>query len=111
MNVVGKVFGEVGSIAGASLSHRALEGVSVSVGQHAIVSLVGTSGCGKSTLLRIVSGLDFPSSGRVALHGRAVSGPTPEFGMVFTSPRLMPWLTVRETVRRPRPHIPTTHPA
>ncbi|HEY9548880.1 MAG TPA: ABC transporter ATP-binding protein [Kiloniellaceae bacterium] len=96
---VGKVFGEAGSIAGASLSHRALAGVTLSVGQHEIVSLVGTSGCGKSTLLRIVSGLDLPSSGRVALHGREVSGPTPEVGMVFQEPRLMPWLTVRENVR------------
>jgi sulfonate transport system ATP-binding protein len=96
---VGKVFGEAGSLAGASLSHRALEGVSLSVGQHEIVSLVGTSGCGKSTLLRIISGLDLPTSGRVAVGGRAVAGPTPEVGMVFQEPRLMPWLTVRENVR------------
>jgi len=96
---VGKVFGEPGALAGAALSHHALEGVSLSVGEHEIVSLVGTSGCGKSTLLRIVSGLDLPTSGRVTLDGRPVSGPTPEVGMVFQEPRLMPWLSVRENVR------------
>ena len=96
---VGKVFGTPGSLAGTSLAHHALDGVSLTVGEHEIVSLVGTSGCGKSTLLRIVSGLDLPTSGRVAVDGRAVTGPTPEIGMVFQEPRLMPWLTVRENVR------------
>src|SRR3546814_7045934 len=73
---VGKVFGEPGSLAGASLAHRALDGVNLSVGEHEIVSLVGTSSCGKSTLLRIVSGLDLPSSGRVTVDGHPVDGPT-----------------------------------
>ena len=83
----------------AGAAHRALDGITLSVGQHEIVSLVGTSGSGKSTLLRIVSGLEAPSSGRVSLDGRAVEGPTPEVGMVFQEPRLMPWLSVRENVR------------
>jgi sulfonate transport system ATP-binding protein len=96
---VGKVFGDPAASTNASLSHHALECVDLSVGQHEIVSLVGTSGCGKSTLLRIVSGLDLPTTGRVALDGRAVTGPTPEVGMIFQEPRLMPWLSVRENVR------------
>jgi len=82
---------------GAGLA--ALEGIDLSVGQHEIVAVVGTSGCGKSTLLRIVSGLERPSGGRVAIDGRTVDGPTDEIGMVFQEPRLMPWLDVRENVR------------
>ncbi len=83
----------------AGVAHQALDGVTLSVGQHEIVSLVGTSGSGKSTLLRLVSGLDTPTCGRIALDGRDVVGPTPEVGMVFQEPRLMPWLSVRENVR------------
>jgi sulfonate transport system ATP-binding protein len=79
--------------------HLALEGVDLSVGEHEIVSLVGTSGCGKSTLLRIVSGLDRPSAGQVALAGRRVDAPDADVAMVFQEPRLMPWLSVRENVR------------
>ena len=77
----------------------ALGGIDLTIGEHEIVALIGASGCGKSTLLRILSGLDRPNAGKVALDGRVVAGPTPEIGMVFQEPRLMPWLTVRENVR------------
>ncbi len=77
----------------------ALDSFNLSVGEHEIVSLVGTSGCGKSTLLRILSGLDSASGGAVSIAGQPVTGPNPDIAMVFQEPRLMPWLTVRENVR------------
>ena len=77
----------------------ALDTFDLSVGEHEIVSLVGTSGCGKSTLLRILSGLDHASGGAVTIGGVPVTGPNPDIAMVFQEPRLMPWLTVRENVR------------
>jgi ABC-type nitrate/sulfonate/bicarbonate transport system ATPase subunit len=49
-------------------------------------------------LLRIVAGLDRPSTGRVLLDGREVSGPGPDRGMVFQSYTLFPWLTVARNI-------------
>ncbi|MDR0340190.1 MAG: ATP-binding cassette domain-containing protein [Puniceicoccales bacterium] len=46
-----------------------LEGVSFSVAQGEIFSIIGASGCGKSSLLRILLGLDLPASGTVRLCG------------------------------------------
>ncbi len=47
------------------------------------VSFVGPSGCGKTTLLMSIAGLIEPSSGRVLVNGRAVTGPPPNLVLVF----------------------------
>ncbi len=59
-----------------------------------LACIVGPSGCGKTTLLSIVAGLDRAFEGSV--RGPAAAG---RLGMVFQTPRLMPWLSVRENVR------------
>ncbi|WP_315733761.1 MULTISPECIES: ABC transporter ATP-binding protein [unclassified Bradyrhizobium] len=77
---------------------RALEPVELTIGTNDFVTILGPSGCGKSTLLRIVAGLDQPTSGKVLLDGREVTGPGADRGMVFQSYTLFPWLTVRENI-------------
>jgi sulfonate transport system ATP-binding protein len=77
---------------------RALDGVSLAVAPGEIVALVGGSGCGKSTLLRLISGLDRPSRGSVALDDAPVTAPHEKIGIVFQEPRLLPWLTVAGNV-------------
>ena len=77
---------------------RALEPIDLAIGNNDFVTILGPSGCGKSTLLRIVAGLDRPSSGRVLLDGREVTGPAADRGMVFQSYTLFPWLTVRDNI-------------
>jgi len=76
----------------------ALQATDLSVQENDFITILGPSGCGKSTLLRMVAGLDTPTSGRIALDGRTVSGPGADRGMVFQSYTLFPWLTVRENV-------------
>ncbi|HHV57233.1 MAG TPA: ATP-binding cassette domain-containing protein [Firmicutes bacterium] len=77
---------------------EALSAASFTVAEGEFITLLGPSGCGKSTLLRIIAGLEEPSTGRVLLGGRPITGPGPERGMVFQSYTLFPWLTVYENI-------------
>lgn len=75
-----------------------INNVSVNVKDKEIVAIVGPSGCGKSTLLKIVAGLLDPSSGKVLINNKNISGPSKERGMVFQQPTPFPWLTVLKNV-------------
>jgi len=56
---VSKVYGDV----------KALDGVSLAVGEGETLGVVGESGAGKTTLLRILSGLEEPTTGSIAFQG------------------------------------------
>lgn len=51
----------------------ALKGISVSVDQGEIVTLIGANGAGKTTTLKTVSGLRNLSSGAIRFDGRDIS--------------------------------------
>ncbi len=76
----------------------ALTDVNLSIDKGKFITLVGPSGCGKSTLLRMVGGLIRRSSGSVSIGGTEIEAPTSGIGMVFQSPVLLPWRTVRQNV-------------
>ena len=77
---------------------NALANTSFKVQPGAFVSLVGPSGCGKSTLLRMIAGLIPPTRSAVLLGGTVVSEPSPDIGIAFQRPVLLPWLTVRGNI-------------
>src|SRR5690606_31991235 len=52
-------------------------GVSLHVGAHELIGLVGGNGSGKSTILRAVSGMIKPRGGRIMFAGEDVGGLTP----------------------------------
>src|SRR5262245_55526502 len=52
---------------------RALDGVSLEVGQGESLAIVGPSGSGKTTLLQLLGCMDVPTSGEVTLAGRPTS--------------------------------------
>ncbi|MDX1731949.1 MAG: ABC transporter ATP-binding protein, partial [Aurantimonas coralicida] len=58
-------------------------------------------GCGKSTLLKIMSGLIPPSTGRVVLQDRPVTGPRRDIGMMFQQATLFPWRTTLQNIVLP----------
>ncbi len=81
-----------------------LNGVSLSVREGEIVTLVGPNGAGKSTLIKTIFGLLTPRRGRVVLRGEEISGREPHSitrrGMSYV-PQLdnvFPSLTVEENL-------------
>ncbi len=76
----------------------ALWDINLEIRSGEFVSVVGPSGCGKSTILRLMAGLIFPTRGQLTLNGQAITGPSPERGMVFQRPTLFPWMTVQDNV-------------
>lgn len=76
----------------------ALERTNLTVASGEFVCLVGPSGCGKTTFLNVVAGLIPASEGSVALDGHDISGSGRDRALVFQSPALFPWRTVRQNV-------------
>ncbi|MBC8000318.1 MAG: ABC transporter ATP-binding protein [Leptolyngbya sp.] len=80
---------------------QALRTLNLGVKEGEFFSLLGPSGCGKTTLLRIIAGFETPSTGKLLVDGKDVSGVPPHkrpVNMVFQSYALFPHLTVFENV-------------
>lgn len=86
---------------------QAVRGVDLEVREGEIVAIVGPSGCGKTTLLSIAGCLLRPTSGKVYIFGREVTGlgqgRLAEFrlrhiGFVFQAFNLLPALSARENI-------------
>ena len=90
---LGKIFGAV------PRAVTALEQIDLEVFDNEFVTLVGASGCGKSTLLRIIGGLDYHTSGDIAVSGKPVKGPGADRAMVFQHYSLYPWLNVMQNIK------------
>jgi NitT/TauT family transport system ATP-binding protein len=77
---------------------RAVEDITLEVGENEFVTLVGASGCGKSTLLKLVAGLTPATRGTIHIRGATVREPFPDVGFVFQQPVLLPWRSVLDNV-------------
>jgi NitT/TauT family transport system ATP-binding protein len=77
---------------------RALEDIDLDVRDGEFVSILGPSGCGKSTLLRVIGGLT-TADGTATLEGRPIDGPSPDVGIVFQKPNLLPWRNIESNLR------------
>jgi branched-chain amino acid transport system ATP-binding protein len=53
-------------------SIEALKGISLTVNEGEIVTLIGSNGAGKSTTLRAISGLNAPKTGTIKFRGREI---------------------------------------
>ena len=83
---------------------RALDGVSLSVSEGAIVAVLGANGAGKTTLLRSISGLAPSAAGSIRFDGRAIARIPAErlsaMGMAHVPEgrQVFPELTVQENL-------------
>ena len=75
-----------------------LHGISLDLRANEVVGILGPSGGGKSTLLRIIAGLLPPDRGEVLLHGKPLIGNNPGTAIVFQTPALYPWMSVRRNI-------------
>ena len=83
---------------------EALKGVSLTVEEGEIVTLIGSNGAGKSTTLRSISGLSPPSAGSIRFAGEEIARTPPQDIValgISQSPegrRCFPRMTVRENL-------------
>jgi branched-chain amino acid transport system ATP-binding protein len=85
-------------------SIHALKGISLTVNEGEIVTLLGANGAGKTTTLRSINGLNRPRDGKITFQGRDITG-TPAHEIVkrgiAQSPegrRLFPRMSVTENL-------------
>ncbi|MDR3255449.1 MAG: ABC transporter ATP-binding protein [Synergistaceae bacterium] len=80
-----------------------LNNLSLEVRKSEFISLLGPSGCGKTTLLRVIANLIEPASGSVQVAGLTAEEARKrhKYGMVFQTPVLYEWRTVRQNVALP----------
>ena len=83
---------------------HALKGVSLTVKQGQIVTLLGANGAGKSTTLKTISGLIRASAGRIAFMGRDITAAEPHdivrMGLIHSPEgrRIFKGMTVQENL-------------
>jgi branched-chain amino acid transport system ATP-binding protein len=83
---------------------QALEDVDLEIGRKEVVGLIGPNGAGKTTLVNLITGFDFPTSGRVELEEREITRWSPQrrgragLARTFQHGHAFAGLTVRENV-------------
>lgn len=82
-------------------SVKAVQDVSVGIGEGELFLMVGPSGCGKTTALRIIAGFYKPDSGSVRFDDREINDLPPykrNTGMVFQNYALWPHMNIYDNV-------------
>ena len=85
----------------------AVDHVSFTIGRGEFAVILGQSGAGKSTVLNMLGGMDRPTSGKITVNGRELSGLSDRelskyradtIGFIFQFYNLLPTLTAYENV-------------
>jgi len=83
---------------------EAVKGISLSVEEGSIVTLIGSNGAGKTTVMRTISGLHHPTSGEIWFKGQRIDRVSPQaivkmgIAHVPEGRRVFPFLSVWENL-------------
>jgi branched-chain amino acid transport system ATP-binding protein len=83
---------------------QALDGISLTIEEGAVVAIVGANGAGKSSLIRTIAGMQVPSHGRILYRGVDITGwPSHKIcdfgiGQVAEGRQVFPSLSVSENL-------------
>jgi spermidine/putrescine transport system ATP-binding protein len=80
---------------------KAVDDVTFEVENGRFFSILGPSGCGKTTLLRMIAGLTEPSSGKIEIRGKSMTGISPNkrpVNLIFQQLALFPMMNVGENI-------------
>ena len=78
-----------------------IKNIDLDVYEGEFLTLLGSSGCGKTTILRSISGLDYPTSGKVFIDGEDVSNlepPKRQVNTIFQNYALFPLMTIEDNI-------------
>ncbi len=74
-----------------------LKDINIDIKNKEFVCIVGPSGCGKTTLMNIIGGLIKSDNQKILINEKELKVDD-NFGYVFQTSRLLPWLTVKENI-------------
>lgn len=89
---------------------RALDGVSLTIGDGEFVAIVGKSGSGKTTLLNLIAGLDKSTGGKIILDGTDITALSSaslaklrrkKIGVIYQFYNLISELNIRDNIALP----------
>ena len=78
-----------------------IKDINLEVYEGEFLTLLGSSGCGKTTILRSISGLDYPTSGKVYIDGEDVTNlepPKRQVNTIFQNYALFPLMTIEDNI-------------
>ena len=78
-----------------------IEDVSLELHEGELVGLLGASGGGKTTLFNVISGLQEPENGTVALNGEDIKGHPGHVSYMLQKDLLLPYRTIEDNVALP----------
>lgn len=84
---------------------KALNGLSMNVPKGSIYGFIGKNGAGKTTLIRMITGLQFPTSGEFEIYGikntdKAISNSRRRMGAVVETPAIYLDMTAKDNLKQ-----------